>query len=183
MNNRDQNDMLFNIINDSPHFKNNYTYFNNISIDSINQFLKEYKINISNSKINDNDMKDFYIQLKILRYLILISSPLNMLNIYTTNYDMYGFEPELSKINEINLICKRNELPIHIGAYGDSPHFTLEIVTNRTRNNYHLYLNGVLTSGVSQIYSYPIPMQFFKPYIKQQKKNKLSAKAKPFVPK
>lgn len=183
MNNRDQNDMLFNIINGSPHFKNNYTYFNNISADGINEFLKVYNVNISNCKIKNEDIKEFYIQLKILRYLILISSPLNMMDIYTTNYDIYGYEPELSKINEINLICKRNELPIHVGAYGDSPHFTLEIVTNKTRNNYHLYLNGVLTSGISQIYSSPIPMQFYKPYIKEQKKNKLSAKAKPFVPK
>ena len=174
----------------SPYYieYNHKTFFKNVDVD---KFLKEYKINVSACKELKNDFEnEFNEQMKLLHFLFQISSPLNDKNIYNNNYDFYGYT-QISKITNISLVCKRNDLPVHVGAYGDAPHFTLEITTNNTRNNYHLYLNGCLTLGKNQFYSMPIQEQFYDYYINSKKNNisktkknkKLNPTAKPFVPK
>ena len=170
----------------SPYYLNynHKTFFKNVDVD---KFLKEYKINTSACKELKNDFSnEFNEQMKLLHFLFNISSPLNDKSIYNNNYDFYGYT-QTSKITNISLVCKRNDLPVHIGAYGDTPHFTLEITTNDSRKNYHLYLNGCLTLGRYQYYSLPIQEQFFNSYItlkKNTKKNtKLNPTAKPFIPK
>lgn len=164
---------------------NHKKFFKNVNIDD---FLKKYKINTSACKGVKQDKKDeFNEQMKLLHFLFQISTPLNDNKIYNDNYfiDYNNYNMGLIKINSINLVCKRNDLPIHIGSFGDFPHFTLEITTNNSRKNYHLYLNGCLTLSKQQIYSVPIPEQLFDSHIKTLKgdsSNKLRANATPFTP-
>lgn len=164
---------------------NHKKFFKNVNIDD---FLKKYKINTSACKGVKQDKKDeFNDQMKLLHFLFQISTPLNDNKIYNDNYfiDYNNYNMGLIKINSINLVCKRNDLPIHIGSFGDFPHFTLEITTNNSRKNYHLYLNGCLTLSKQQIYSVPIPEQLFDSHIKTLKgdsSNKLRANATPFTP-
>jgi hypothetical protein len=164
---------------------NHKKFFKNVNIDD---FLKKYKINTSACKGVKQDKKDeFNEQMKLLHFLFQISTPLNDNKIYNDNYfiDYNNYNMGLIKINSINLVCKRNDLPIHIGSFGDFPHFTLEITTNNSRKNYHLYLNGCLTLNKNQFYSVPIPEQLFDSHIKTLKgdsSNKLRANATPFTP-
>ena len=164
---------------------NHKKFFKNVNIDD---FLKKYKINTSACKGVKQDKKDeFNDQMKLLHFLFQISTPLNDNKIYNDNYfiDYNNYNMGLIKINSINLVCKRNDLPIHIGSFGDFPHFTLEITTNSSRKNYHLYLNGCLTLSKHQVYSVPIPEQLFDSHIKTLKgdsSNKLRANATPFTP-
>ena len=170
----------------SPYYLNynHKTFFKNVDVD---KFLKDFKINTSACTELKNDFSnEFNEQMKLLHFLFYISIPLNDKIIYNNNYDFYGYT-QTSKITNISLVCKRNDLPVHVGAYGDTPHFTLEITTNDSRKNYHLYLNGCLTLGRDQYYSLPIQEQFFNSYITSKKntntKKKLNPTAKPFTPK
>ena len=173
----------------SPYYLeyNHKTFFKNVDVD---KFLKDYKINTSAcTELKKEFKNEFNEQMKLLHFLFHISSPLNDKNIYNNDYDFYGYT-QTSKITNISLVCKRNDLPIHVGAFGDTPHFTLEITTNNSRNNYHLYLSGCLTLDRQQFYSMPIQEQFFNYYITSKrgtktKKNtkKLNPTAKPFTPK
>ncbi len=171
----------------SPYYinYNHKTFFKNVDVDN---FLKKYKINTSAcTELKKNNEDEFNKQMKLLHFLFNISTPLNDNKIYNDNYfiDYNNYNMGLIKINSISLVCRRNDLPIHIGSFGDFPHFTLEITTNSSRKNYHLYLNGCLTLSKQQIYSVPIPEQLFDSHIKSLKgesSNKLRANAAPFTP-
>ena len=115
---------------------NHKKFFKNVNIDD---FLKKYKINTSACKGVKQDKKDeFNDQMKLIHFLFKISTPLIDNKIYNYNYfiDYNNYNMGIIKINSINLVCKRNDLPIHIGSFGDFPHFTLEITTNNSRKNW-----------------------------------------------
>lgn len=188
MNFDDLTNNYMNIMYNSPYYSNfnHKNFFRNVDIDN---FLKKYNINISScNDLIKNHNKNFKAQMKLLHFVIQISTPLNKKKIYSDNYDFFNIQPELINIDSMRLLCRRNDLPIHSGSYGDYPHFTLEITANNISNNYHLYLNGALSINKYKFYSISIPIDLFDSHInsiKNKPKNnkKLSASAKPFIPK
>lgn len=91
-------------------------------------------------------------QLLSLAQIFALSYPLNHKMIYETPFNP-NYPPKAIAIKKIKLMCRRDELPIHVSTYGDEPHFSLQI--NDIPGNFHLYLDGRLTQGFGLMYSLP----------------------------
>jgi len=164
---------ILQVIYNSPYYihLNHKTYFKDVNV---NTFLEKFNVNTNTCKhLNQTELKK---QLKLLHFLIHISYPLINKSILMNNF--------IYKIDSIKLLCNRYNLPLHQGAMGDYPHFTLEIKAGAIPMNCHLYLNGLLTSNFnSLILSNSLSLQDFDQIVKELKNNtKLNASATVFKP-
>ena len=146
------------------------TYFNNVNIDT---FLNKFNIDIKTCRKIENT-NEFKKQMKLLHFLIYISYPLVDKKIIYQN--------KLYKIDSIKLSCYQTQMPLHFGAVGDNPHFSLEIKVGGIPTMCHLYLDGTLTSMYSGVLSFPQTLESFNNYVELHKKT-LNPKAKVFKPK
>ena len=112
--------------------------------------------------------------MKILHLLMHISFPL------VSNKVLHN--GQYHNIDKIKLSCYQTAMPLHLGAMGDGPHFSLEIKMGDIHTMCHLYLDGTLTSIYSGVLSFPQTLESFDYYVSQNKKA-LNPKAKEFKPK
>lgn len=144
----------------SPYYTalNHKTYFKDVNVAA---FLEDFKINTNTCKnLRQTELRK---QLKLLHFLMHISYPLinNTISVYNQLYN----------IERIKLLCHRTEMPLHQGAWGDAPHFTLEIKAGGILMNCHLYLSGLLTSN-SMVLSNAQPLESFDYQIRYWKEKK-----------
>lgn len=146
----------------SPYYTalNHKTYFNNVNVPT---FLEKFNINTNTCKnLNQVELRK---QLKLLHFLIHTSYPLvdNRISVYDQFHNIKG----------VKLLCRRYEMPLHEGAWGDAPHFTLEIKTHGgPPMTCHLYLSGLLTAN-SLVLSSAQPLEYFDHSVRELKrKNK-----------
>ena len=148
---------------------NHGSYFRSVSI---NTFLDKFNINTNTCKEIRNS-HEFKRQMKILHFLIHISFPL------VDNKILHN--GQYHNIDKIKLSCYQNQMPLHWGAMGDGPHFSLEIKVGGMQTMCHLYLDGTLTSMYFGVLSQPQTLESFDYYVSQNKKT-LNPKAKEFKP-